>query len=165
MNVEAQLLAVNIEAQLSTPVAVRGRQMTVEYQDESAPVSTPLYCGGPSSGYDLSGTSELTQQVQRGDDAQWNYPMDGCCNLIPFVETSLSRPDNKRGFMVAPLNVLSGPCYQRKKVSVGTQTMSVLDNVPPPTPAVPYSTPTRPRSYAHFPIRQQLQVPGGHRTA
>ena len=41
--------------------------MTVEYQDESAPVSTPLYCGGPSSGYDLPGTSELTQKAQRRD--------------------------------------------------------------------------------------------------
>ena len=59
MDVEAQLLPVNIDAQLSTPVAVRGRQMTVEYQAESAPVSTPLYRGGPSSGYDLSETSEL----------------------------------------------------------------------------------------------------------
>ena len=53
MDVDAQLLAMNIDAQLSTPVAVRGRQMTVEYQDESTTVSTSLYCGGPSSGFDL----------------------------------------------------------------------------------------------------------------
>ena len=83
--------------------------------------------------------------------------MAGCCNLIPCVDTPLSRPDHERGFMVAPpLNDLSGPCYRPKKVSVGTKTMTVLDNVPPPTQAVPYSTPTRPRSYAHLPIGQQL---------
>ena len=161
MDMEAQLLAMNKDAQQSAPVAVRGRQMTVEYQDESAPVFTPLYCGGPSSGYDLPGASELTQQAERGD-AQWNHLMAGCCNLIPFVDTPLSSRAHERRFMVTPLNYLSGPCYRPNKVSVGTHTTPVLDNVPPPTPAIPYTAPTRPRSYAQFPIGQQMQVPGGH---
>ena len=56
MDVEAQLLSMNIDAQLYTPVAVRGRQMTVEYQDESALVSTPLL-------YATVGT--VTQDIDR----------------------------------------------------------------------------------------------------
>ena len=88
--------------------------------------------------------------------------MAGCCSLIPFIDTPLSPPDHERGFMVTPLNNLSGPCYRPKKVSVGTQTPPVLDNMPPLIPAIPYTTPTGPRSYAHFPIWQQMQVPGGH---
>ena len=42
-----------------------------------------------SSGYDLPGVSELTQQAERRD-AQCNHPMAGCCNLIPFVDTPSS---------------------------------------------------------------------------
>ena len=66
MDVEAQLLAMNMEAQLSTPVAVGGRQMTVEYQDESVPVSTPFRCGGPYSGYQPLETRGQGQQTAGG---------------------------------------------------------------------------------------------------
>ena len=88
--------------------------------------------------------------------------MAGCCNLIPFVDIPLSPPAHERGFMVTPLNDLSCFCYQPKKVSVGTQTMPILDSVPPPTPAVPHTTSTRPRRPDRFPIGQQVQVPGSY---
>ena len=65
MNVEAQLLAMNRDAQISTPVAVRGRQMTVKYQEEGAFVSTPLHYRGPHSGYQPTETSGQGHQTAR----------------------------------------------------------------------------------------------------
>ena len=50
MDVKAQLLAMNIDNQLSTAVAVRGKQMTLGCHDDLITTSTPLCCGGPYSG-------------------------------------------------------------------------------------------------------------------
>ena len=107
----------NIDAQLSTPVAVRGRQMTVECQDGSVPVSTPLRCGCSYSGCQPLETKGQEQQTAAGS-ALWNrHPMSECCNLIPFVDTPLSPPDHERGFMVTPLTDLSRSCCHSEKIS------------------------------------------------
>ena len=112
MDVKAQLLAMNIDAQMSTPVAVRERQMTVEHQDESVPVFTPLRCGGPYSGNQPLQTRGQGQQTA-GGSALWNHlPMSECCNLIPFVDAPLLPPDHERGFMFFPFNDLSRFCCQ-----------------------------------------------------
>ena len=65
MDVEAQLLAMNIDAQLSTPVTVRGRQMTLESQDERASTSLPLCCGGPYSDYRPLGSNDSSGTMQQ----------------------------------------------------------------------------------------------------
>ena len=45
MDVESQLMSMNVDAQLSTPVTVRSRQMAVGNHDECPSVFTPLHCG------------------------------------------------------------------------------------------------------------------------
>ena len=161
MDVEAQLLAMSIDDQLSTPVAVRGRQMTLDLQTDCSPESTPLHCGGPRLEYEMPGTSRMTGQADERSRG-WDHPIARCCKLIPFVDTPMSPPLHERGFMTTPLNDLFRSCYQPKMVSVATQTVPISDVVPPPTPAIPYGASTRPRSYAHFPIGQQMQVPGSY---
>ena len=78
MDVEAQLLAMSIDDQLSTPVAVRGRQMTLDLQTDCSPESTPLHCGGPRLEYEMPGTSRMTGQADERSRG-WDHPIAGCC--------------------------------------------------------------------------------------
>ena len=161
MDVEALLMAVNIVAQLSTPLAVVGRQRTMGSQDDLASTPTPLCCGGPFSGYQPLGTSDFREHTTMANVQGNRHPMAACYILIPFVDTPLSSPQHVRGFMNTPLNDLLTQYNQPKKVSVGRQTLPMWESQPPLTPAFPPPTPMTSRNLAHFAAGQQMQTLNG----
>ena len=115
MDVEALLMAVNIVAQLSTPLAVVGRQRTMGSQDDLASAPTPLCCGGPFSGYQPLGTSDFREHTTMANVQGNRHPMAACYILIPFVDIPLSSPQHERGFMNTPLNDLLTQNNQPKR--------------------------------------------------
>ena len=155
MDVEAQVMAMNIDAQLSNPVAVRGRQMTVEAKNNTTLAPTPIHCVGPYPSYQPRGVNSFRDVPTVDDHRREHHPMAACCNLIPFVDTTSSHPPHERGFLDISINDLLTPYTQPKKVSVGVQILPSWAFQPPLTPVAPPSTPMMPRSLAHFPTGQQ----------
>ena len=136
MDVGAQLMA-----QLSTPVAVRGRQMTLEVHDDSPSPNTPLRCGGPYSGFRPRGLGSFSNDPMLGARQKEPHPMVVCGNLIPFVDTPTSPPPHERGFLNTSTNDLFPSYVQPEKVSMSVQTLPSWDIQPPLTPIVPPPTP------------------------
>ena len=161
MDVEAQLMAMDIEAQLSTPVVVRGRQMTLGNQDDPTMSSTPLRCGGPYSGYPSMRADNIEGHTIRRHTSGGHQPMASCCNLIPFVGTPLSPPMHERGFLDSTVNDLLAPCSQAGRAYVGVQTSVPEETGPQSSLAAPNPTPAACGSSAHFPMGQQMQVSNG----
>ena len=107
IDVETQMMALNVEAQMAEPRDVPQRQMTMGHYDPNAPSNSVQYYLNmlePSSsrGYRLP-----DERPDTPDSFTTVHPINSCSNLIPYVDTPQSPPEHERRFMNESFDDLS----------------------------------------------------------
>ena len=133
VDVETQMMALNVEAQMAEPKDIPQRRMTMGHYDPNAPSNSVQYYLNmlePTSSRDLRlpegrpNTPESFATVR---------PINNCSNLLPFIESPQSPPDFERGFMNESLDDLAATPTNSSVAQIPVLLMTHVGNLPQET--------------------------------
>ena len=107
VDVETQMMALNVEAQMAEPKDIPQRRMTMGHYDPNAPSNSVQYYLNmlePTSSRDLRLPEGRPKTPESFATVR---PINNCSNLLPFIDSPQSPPDFERGFMNESLDDLA----------------------------------------------------------